>query len=106
MPKDFRGGGDFRGGRGDRGGGFRGGRGGGGRGPPPSSGNYTKLGEFMHECEKGVMLFKATAKNVPKFNREVFNGKGADKQKLGIIEEIMGPFNAYVYNFSYHRCSL
>jgi H/ACA ribonucleoprotein complex subunit 1 len=106
MPKDFRGGGDrggFRGGgdRGGRGGdrgGFRGGRGGGGfsRGPPPGSGNYIKLGDFMHECEKGVMLFRATAKNVPKFNREVFNGKNSDKQLLGVVEEVMGPFNNYV----------
>lgn len=81
MPKDFqpRGGGGFRGG--DRGGGFRGGGGRGGfRQPPPSSGNLIKLGTFLHECEKGVMLFKSTAKNVPKFNREVFSSKGADKQ--------------------------
>merc|ERR1711957_1095583 len=84
MPKEF----ESRGGV----------RGGFGRGPPPSSGNLMKIGEFMHECEKGVMLFKATAKNVPKFNREVFNGKGQDKQKLGTIEEIMGPFNAYLFS--------
>ena len=44
------------------------------------------------------MLFKATAKNVPKFNREVFNSKGADKQKLGTLEEVMGPFNAYMFS--------
>merc|ERR1711976_581966 len=83
------------------GGGFRGGDRGGrgcGRGPPPSSGNLLKIGEYLHECEKGVMLFRATAKNVPKFNREVFNSKGADKQKLGTIEEIMGPFNAYMFS--------
>ena len=53
----------------------------------------------MHECEKGVMLFKATAKNVPKFNREVFNSDKQDKALMGTIEEIMGPFNNYVILF-------
>jgi rRNA processing protein Gar1 len=49
----------------------------------------------MHVTEK-EMLFKATAEKVPKFNRTVFDSDRENKQEVGTVNEILGPFNKYV----------
>ena len=49
----------------------------------------------MHVTEK-ELLFKATTPKVPKFNRVVFDSDRDNKQEVGTINEILGPFNKYV----------
>lgn len=59
----------------------------------------------MHKCEK-ELLFKAIARNVPKFNRQVYNSSdAATAQSIGSVNEILGPFNAYVSCYFKRRCS-
>jgi Ca2+-dependent lipid-binding protein len=49
----------------------------------------------MHVTEK-EMLFRAVTSKVPKFNREVFDSNQQNRQRIGTVNEIMGPFNKYV----------
>lgn len=42
------------------------------------------------------MLFRAVTSKVPKFNREVFDSSQQNRQRIGTVNEIMGPFNKYV----------
>lgn len=91
-----RGGGGDRGGRGGRGGGFggrgggRGGFGGGFRGRdegPPES--VIEVGVFLHPCES-EMVCKSTIDKIPHFNAPIYL---ENKQKIGKIEEVLGPVN-------------
>ena len=56
---------------------------------------YLELGEFMHVTEK-ELLFRATTTKVPKFNRTVFDSDKDNRQDLGTINEILGPYSKYV----------
>lgn len=87
-------GGFGRGGAGGRGG-SRGGFGrGGGRGGfgsrdegPPAT--VVELGTFVHPCES-EMLCKSTNEKIPHFNASIYL---ENKQKIGKVEEILGPIN-------------
>jgi hypothetical protein len=50
----------------------------------------------MHVTEK-ELLFKATTEKVPKFNRIVFDSDREVRNEIGSINEILGPFNKYVF---------
>lgn len=61
------------------------------------SGIMVELGEFMHVAEKELLFRAATAK-VPKFNRTVFDSSAENRQEVGTINEILGPFNKYMFS--------
>lgn len=50
----------------------------------------------MHVTEK-ELLFKACTEKVPKFNRIVFDSDRESRNEVGSINEILGPFNKYVF---------
>ena len=62
------------------------------------SGIMIELGEFMHVTEK-ELLFRAThPQHVPKFNRTVFDSSADNRKELGTINEILGPFQRYMFS--------
>ncbi|KAH7512864.1 hypothetical protein FEM48_Zijuj12G0135500 [Ziziphus jujuba var. spinosa] len=104
-----RGGGGFRGGRGDRGGrrggdrggrGFRGGRGGGrgfgggfrDEGPPEQ---VIEVSEFLHACEGDAVTKALTDKKVPFFNAPIYL---QNKTQIGKVDEIFGPINEFHFS--------
>jgi H/ACA ribonucleoprotein complex subunit 1 len=113
MVKEFNRGGSSRGGRG---GGFRGGdRGGrgGGRGGfrggsrpafdqgPPAQ--VIEAGIVMHPCEEYVVIKNILSDKVPIFNRPVYL---ENKTKIGVIDDVFGPINEFVYRDLTFRCFL
>ncbi len=61
------------------------------------SGIMLELGEFIHVAEK-ELLFRALTPKVPKFNRTVFDSSAESRQEVGTINEILGPFNKYMFS--------
>jgi hypothetical protein len=56
--------------------------------PAPS-----EVGAFIHPCELSEMLCKSTQDKIPYFNAPVYL---ENKQKIGKIEEVLGPVNEVV----------
>jgi rRNA processing protein Gar1 len=51
-----------------------------------------ELGIFTHSCED-MLVCKATCENAPLIKRQVFF---QNKSKIGIVDDVFGPINAYV----------